>query len=573
MLYDGESFLKGRFLPAALVALAAFLAFGLSLRVGFIWDDHRMIEQNPRLAVTAANVAHAFKSDLFDQGQNYYRPLQTLTNMATFAVWGYRPFGYHLTNLLFHAAAAVLFYWLALALGFRPAAAFWSAAWLAAHPSAAELLLNNSGMSELAAAACTLAALLLFLRGRPAVSFAFFAAAVGFKETGVITPALIALCLWHLKRDKKEYLKLVPFLAFIPVYLFIRHAALGMGTLSKGLLPVLSGLFLKVPQCVLVYLGEAALPFDIYSHRLQPVSALLRFTALPALAAAGLFLWKKGGSTGRLCAAWYLVNLAPKLPPLATNDLMLDHWVYLANAGCFLWAADLLAGLKGRWRLLPAAAAVVLAAASALNVTARNTDLKLYEYSARRSTSKPMLYNLAREYFLLGRAAESRAILEKITAVEPGNHLYLNGLALARWRTGEVPGALAAIETALAAKPDDAETLFNKYSILAGTGGKKAAAAVLEELLAASPPHLPALLEAARLAASAGRQKEAASFFERALAANPYEGTALNDYGILLAKAGKYGEAEVLFRRALKISPAFESARRNLARLETLKNK
>lgn len=573
MLHDGEHFLPGRFLPPALVALAAFLAFGLSLRVGFIWDDHRMIEQNPRLAATAANVTHAFKSDLFDQGQNYYRPLQTLTNMATFAVWGYRPFGYHLANLFFHAAAAVLFYYLALALGFRPAAAFWSAAWLAAHPSAAELLLNNSGLSELAAAACTLAALLLFLRARPAVSFAFFAAAAGFKETGVITPALMALCLWHLNRDKKEYLKLVPFLAFLPVYLFIRHAALGIGPLSKGLLPVLSGLLLKVPQCLLVYLGEAALPFDIYSHRMQPVSALLRFTALPALAAAGLLIWKRGGPAGRFCAAWHLINLAPKFPPLATNDLMLDHWVYLANAGCFLWAADLLAGLRGRWRLLPAAAAVILAGASALNVTARSTDLKLYEYSARRSTSKPMLYNLAREYFLLDRAAESRSLLEKIAAAEPGNHLYLNGLALARWRTGEVAGALAAIKAALAAKPGDAETLFNEYSILAGTGAKKEAAAVLEKLLSAPRPHIPALLEAARLAAAAGRQAEAAAFFGRALAANPYETTALNDYGILLAKDGKYGEAEILFKRALKVSPGLESPRRNLARLETLKNK
>ncbi|OGS11129.1 MAG: hypothetical protein A2285_04035, partial [Elusimicrobia bacterium RIFOXYA12_FULL_57_11] len=381
MKYSAELPPPGRFWPAALIALAACLAFGLTLRVGFIWDDHRMIEQNPRLAVTSANLAHAFKSDLFDQGQNYYRPLQTLSNMADFAVWGYRPFGYHLTNLLFHAATAVLLFYLAAALGFRPAAAFWSAILLAAHPAAAELLLNTSGRSEVAAGACTLAALLLFLKGRPAPAFASFVAATGFKETGVIIPALIALCLLYLKRDKKEYLKLLPFFAFIPVYLYIRHAALGMGTLSHGLTPVLSGLFLKVPQCVLVYLKETVFPFDIHSHRMQPVSQLLRFMALPALAAAVFLIRKKGGRTLRFCAAWYLINLAPKLPLLAANDLMLDHWVYLANAGLFLWAADRLADLRGGLRLLPAAAAGILILTSAANVTRRSTDLKLYEDS------------------------------------------------------------------------------------------------------------------------------------------------------------------------------------------------
>ena len=443
---------------------------------------------------------------------------------------------------------------------------------LAAHPAAVEQLLIIAGRAELASGACMLAALLLFLRNRPWLSFGFFLAAAGFKETGVITPGLIALCLWYLKRDKKEYLKLLPFLAFLPVYLFIRHQALGMGTLSTGLMPVLRGLFLKVPQAVLVYLKEAALPFDMHSHRMQPGSALLRFSALPALAAAGLLIWKKGGRAGWFCAAWYLINLAPKLPLLAANDLMLDHWVYLANAGLFLWAADLLAA-GGRLRCLPAAAAAILIGASALNTTARDTDLKIYENAAGRSVSKPMLYNLAREYYLLGRFRESRALLEKISAAEPDNVLYLNGLALARRGTGDSTGAMAAIDRALTEKPGDAETLFNKYSLLAATGHAGDAQAALENILEAHPEHVPALLAAARGAAAAGRTPEAAVFFERALKANPYDLDCLNDYGILLAKAGRYDEAEVLFKRAIGVSPGFEAARLNLARLEELKSK
>lgn len=565
-----EMNLKAAAAPAAIL-LAAFLAFGLTLNAGFIWDDHRLIEQNPRLSMTAANLAAAFKGDPFAQGQNYYRPLLTVSNMADFALWGYRPFGYRLVNFAFLAGTAILFFYLALALGFSRPAAFWASALLAAHPAVVEQMLIIAGRAELASSACMLAALLLFLKNKTGLSFFFFLAAAGFKENGIIMPALAALCLWYLKLDKKYYLKLLPFFAFIPVYLFLRHEALGMGALSKGLLPVLSGLFLKVPQTVLVYLKEAALPFGMHSHRMQPEYALLNYTALPALAVSACLTAWKGSRVLIFCAAWYLLNLAPKLPLLATNDLMLDHWVYLANAGLFLWAADRLAARAGLRPLLPLAAAV-LVLASVFNVSERNTDLKIYEHAALRSSSKPMLYNLAREYYLAGRALKSRALLERIVGEEPENPIYLNGLGLARWRAGEVAGALAALGAALALKPGDPETLFNRYSVLAGAGRNKEAAAALKELAGSNPGYAPALLVLARAQSAAGGLAEAGELYGKILKDDPANLEALNDYGVLLARQGNYPAAGELFRRALRLSPGLESARQNLDRLEKLRS-
>ena len=557
----------------AVILLAALLAFGFTFKMGFIWDDHRLIEENPRLAISASNLAAAFKGDPFSQGLNYYRPLLTVSHIADFAIWGYRPLGYRLVNFIFFSGTAVLFLYLALALGFSSAAAFWAAVLLAVHPAVTEQLLVIAGRAELASSACMLASLLLFLKNMSALSFVFFLAAAGFKENGIITPALAALCLWYLERGKKDYLKLLPFFAFIPVYFFLRHQALGMDALSKGLGPVMAGLFLKVPQSVLAYLKEAALPFDMHSHRMQPDLAILRWLSLPALAAAACLLIRKGGRTALFCAGWYLLNLAPKLPILASNDLMLDHWVYLSNAGIFLWAAWRLES-AGTWRrfALPAAAAV-LVCASAFNTTCRDTDLKNYEHAARSSVSKPMLYNLAREYYLLGRTPESRALLERLCAAEPGNVMYLNGLALARWKSGDTPGALAALEPALAAQPGAAETLFNKYCVLVAADRGREAEACLDAALKTDPDYAPALLALARGRASAGWSAEAAAFYARILKASPYNLEALNDYGILLARSGDHSGAEELFRKALKVSPGLESARKNLTRLEKLTNK
>lgn len=561
--------LKAALAPAGIL-LAAFLAFGLTLRAGFLWDDHRMIEQNPRIAVSAANLALAFKGDPFDQGLNYYRPLQTVSNMADFALWGLRPFGFHLTNFLFHAAAALLFFYLALALGFARPAAFWAAALLAAHPAAVEQLLVIAGRAELASGACLAGSLLLFLKGRTAASFVFFLAACGFKENGVIMPALAALCLWYLKRDRAEYKKLIPFFAAVPVYLLIRHAALDMGLLSRGAGPVLLGLVFKVPGAVLAYLKDALLPFWAHSHRMQPDAALLRWTALPLLAAAAALLYRRGSREALFCALWYLLNLAPKVPLLAANDLMLDHWVYLSNAGLALWAAHRLAGHREYRALLPLALGG-LVFASAYNVTLRDSDLKIYEHAALRSESKPMLYNLAREYYLGERFLKSRALLERVNAAAPGNKLYLNGLALARWKTDDVPGALAALDAALAVSPGDAETLFNKYTVLLGAGRSAEAGAALLQTASLHPDYAPALLALARTVSAAGRPAEAEALFRRVLAANPADTQALNDYGVLLASRGSLDAAEELFRRALRLSPGLKSAGQNLARLESLK--
>ncbi|OIO02020.1 MAG: hypothetical protein COX65_01025 [Elusimicrobia bacterium CG_4_10_14_0_2_um_filter_56_8] len=562
--------IKLRAAAPAGILLAAFLAFGLTLKGGFMWDDHRMIERNPGITLSAANLAKAFSGDPFGQGLNYYRPLQTVSNMADFAVWGYRPFGFHLTNFIFHAAAAILFFYLALALGFGRKGAFWASVLLAAHPAAVEQMLVIAGRAELASGACILASLLLFIKSRTALSFIFFLAAAGFKENGIIMPALAAAALWYAGRDKKDYLKLLPFLAFIPVYLLIRHQALGMGALSHGWLPVLSGLFFKVPRAIVVYLKELILPFDMHSHRMQPSSGLLLYISPPALAAAVYFTLKKGSRVFIFCALWYALNLAPKVPLLAANDLMLDHWAYLANAGFFLWAADYLTG-RSKLRLLLPLAASILIAASAFNIPQRNTDLKIYEHAALRSSSKPMLYNLAREYYLSGRAVKSRAILERIIKDAPGNSLYLNGLALARFKTGDAPGALAALEEALEAKPGDAETLFNRYTVLAGAGRKEEAAAAMTGLLKERPDYAPGLLVLARSAATAGRMEEAAVMYRKILKTSPGNTEALNDYGILLARRGDYAAAEELFRSALRLSPGLAGARQNLDRIQKIK--
>src|SRR5437762_11058096 len=89
-----------------LVFAAVFLAFLPSLRNGFVgWDDDRNIEHNENYrGLGAAQLKWMFTT--FHMGP--YQPLSWMTLGADYLIGGTRPFGYHLTNVLLHALAAVL---------------------------------------------------------------------------------------------------------------------------------------------------------------------------------------------------------------------------------------------------------------------------------------------------------------------------------------------------------------------------------------------------------------------------------------------------------------------------------
>src|SRR3989338_8816354 len=105
-----------------MIGVLALTAYAPTLRMGFLWDDHVMIEANPALHQWSwQNLKHDFTTDVFDhQGDPYYRPAQTLMNRLDYTLWGARPVGFHLTNLLFHLANALLIAELVLALGVLP---------------------------------------------------------------------------------------------------------------------------------------------------------------------------------------------------------------------------------------------------------------------------------------------------------------------------------------------------------------------------------------------------------------------------------------------------------------------
>jgi tetratricopeptide (TPR) repeat protein len=183
------------------MALLAFLVFANTLANGFAYDDIWII-QDRDLVHGLGRLPELLTTDYWPSrfGSGLYRPLTLLTFAFDWWLWGGAPFGFHLVNVLLHAAVTAGL--TALLLRFFP----WWAALLggivyAVHPVHTEAVANVVGRAELLSALFIVSACLLYVgvvkrdgrlgAGRLFAIAALYVLAVLSKELGVVLPALL----------------------------------------------------------------------------------------------------------------------------------------------------------------------------------------------------------------------------------------------------------------------------------------------------------------------------------------------------------------------------------------------
>ena len=91
--------------PASASAALAVMLYASSLDNPFVYDDFRLIVENPAIQNLSSVLALL--------ARDVTRPLVTLSYAADTVIWGTSPFGYHLTNVLLHTLNVLLMYWVA----------------------------------------------------------------------------------------------------------------------------------------------------------------------------------------------------------------------------------------------------------------------------------------------------------------------------------------------------------------------------------------------------------------------------------------------------------------------------
>lgn len=190
----------------------------------------------------------------------FYRPIASLSYAADYALWGLNPFGYHLTNLVFHAVAVALVAIAITSLTNRPAVGFLTAILVALHPVTVEVVPVTARRQDILLTIFSLASLTFFVRWCREMDYTYgtdstwnphwllggallaYALALGSKETAVVVVGLISV--WVFLQNgvdqPRQTLRIFvgtvgPFVAVTVLYLVLRIAVLGgLGGYDSG---------------------------------------------------------------------------------------------------------------------------------------------------------------------------------------------------------------------------------------------------------------------------------------------------------------------------------------------------
>lgn len=448
------------------IILLSLVAYAPTLTVGFMWDDHVMIEGNPRLGDwSAAALRQDFSTDVFlGHGDPYYRPAQTLLNRLDYALWGLKPIGYHLTNFLAHTANALLVVELAIAIGFLPMAGLLAGCLFAVHPIGVEQLLIIAGRAELFSLTFILAGLLLLLSRSPlrwALGHAFWCLALFTKESSLVAPALGALVFWFRKDPRSSYQRLLPFVLYLLPYIGLRQAAVGSLVPRWDTTFGITFFVKAFPGVVLQYVQNMILPWNLHSHREMP-----RLNPLWPTLFAGLITWvwmafRRKWRLALFVTLWILIVLIPKAPIMMYGNFMLDHWAYpamVAIALLFGWFfAKMWDGthtpIKHMSALMIFPLLIGWALMTRLNIALRGSDEKMYRWALNFTTSNPIHYNLGVLLLQSGRPREAMVHFVEFHKSYPNDPGNLHALAQALWLTGDRKIAIKTLEALVARVP------------------------------------------------------------------------------------------------------------------------
>jgi tetratricopeptide (TPR) repeat protein len=193
-------------------------------------------------------------------------------------------------------------------------------------------------------------------------------------------------------------------------------------------------------------------------------------------------------------------------------------------------------------------------------------------------------YALARSYRALGRTAEAQQALERHNQYGPrwpgvedpvlaavaalrndGQAEFQRGLKLAD--QGDLPGAIAAHEAALASDPSLAQAHANLITLYGRTGNLAKAQEHYQALLALGANLDEAHYNMGVLLALQEKWDDAAAAYRKAIAVNPRQAQAHNNLGLILERQRDITGAAEEYRLSVESRPTFRLARFNLGRM------
>lgn len=528
---------------AAVVLLMLAAAYLPAMRGGYIWDDDAYVTDNACLK----NLAGLRRIWTEIGATPQYYPLVHTTFWVEHQLWGLRPLGYHVTNVMLHALTALLL-WRILRRLDVPGAGL-AAAIFALHPVHVESVAWITERKNTLSGLLYMLALWSYLRFTPLVepsdadegsrvqlrhrwrfyvlALLFFVGALLSKTVTCTLPAVIVVILWW----RRSTIGLRDWLALLPM----ASIGAGMGLLTAWMEKHVVGAdgtewgFTVLERSVIAgralwfYVGKLVWPASltfIYPRWTIDASQWWQIAQPVAAVAVIIALWLLRRRIGKGPLAAVLIFAGTLMPALGFIDVypmrysfVADHFQYLASVSM-----------------------IVLLAAIVATVARRFADgsHRMIILNAARAGQIALVCALAMLVYRQSHAYHDVETLWRDTiAKNPNCFMARSNLAVLLMDRGEFDEAITHLQHALATRPGDIDLQCNL-----GTAYERM-----------------------------GRFEEALTWFRQAADARPNDPRLRRNLGVTLAKLGRTDEAIEQFSVAVSIWPDDVNSQQNLAEL------
>jgi tetratricopeptide (TPR) repeat protein len=568
-------------------------AYAPALRGGFIWDDSLMVEKNPLVAGEFGPGSIWFQMDF---------PLSMVVFWLQWLAWGNHSTGYHIVNVLLHAANAVLVWRLLTRLRVR--GAWLAAALFAVHPVCVTSVAWISEQKNTLSLCFFLLSFLFYARSvgaergveRPGSAFGYgcslllFVLALLTKTSTVMLPVVLLLWTWwHRGRvGWRDWLRAAPYFLL----------ALGLGLLSiwfqaNQLLRGESAQAENIPERLAgagwafwFYLGKALLPVQlnlIYPRWSVRAGSVVSWLPLLGAVAVAAVCWLRRHGWGRhvlFGLGSFGVGLFPVLGFFDMYYLAIsrvsDHFAYLPLVGIVALVGaglEVLLGGAGAGSQFPGSSSPPAASGERVSAAGEARSAAVWPFPihprVRSATSIgiPAVLILGLLSATFTRAwvfAFEERLWPEVIARNPAAWTAHNNLGCVLAERQDYAGAIGHFRTSIALNPRNASARVNLARALVRLGRPGEAVGELRAALALAPDEGDARKLLANTLLGLGERDEALLHLRQALLIKPDLETRLQ-YARVLSQAGRAPEAVTQFRRALATNPDAKEALNNLA--------
>ncbi len=576
-----------------LLLLAVGLVFGQTVNHEFInLDDDVCVSENPWVSegLTARSIGWAFTS----RHVGNWDPLTWISHMVDWRIYGDNAGGHHATNLLLHAATAILLFFVLRQMTGRLWPSALAAALFAVHPLRVESVAWVTERKDVLSGLffmLTLAAYVGYARHRRFSLVRYLAVIVLFALGLMSKPMLVTLpCVlllldyWPLRRTSSQRpVAVAARLVAEKIPLFALVAACCAVTVWAQHVPEYQyhSLWWRIGTAAISYVDYLGSFF--YPAGLAPLCPRTQFD-LPLWQVVGsavvllgitatVFAWARKRPYLPVGWLWFVGMMFPVvgLVPFGTQA-MADRFTYLPQIGlciALVWgAADLCRSWPHRRWVCGVGSAVVLAAlmACAWQQTSYWRDSEtLWNHTIACTSRNYTAHNaLGNALAYRGRFDEATSQYRKALEIwpdYPSAHFNLGVTAGSRGRLNE---AMVHYRRAIKANPNHANAHNNLAAALLAVGNLDEAIKHSRATIRIVPEFPEAHFILGNAWLLSGRFNGAVEEYRKALDAQPDFANAHVHLAVALIKLGRRDEAAEHYRRALEIQPDILNTRPEL---------